>query len=421
LKKPSLVAAGVAVVVLGGIWLTWRPSIAPVAPDAVVSFDDTSVLKGAQLATLANCMNCHTAQGKAPFSGGRAMDTPFGTIYASNLTPDRDTGIGTWSLQAFQRAMRDGVDREGRHLYPAFPYDHFTHVTDADSAAIYAYLMSNPAVKNQIPANDLEFPFNIRPLVAGWKFLFLNQDKLEADPSQGELWTRGRYLVEGLGHCSSCHTPRNAMGAEERGSLYSGGLADDWVAPALDASVMKAHKWTVDDMTAYLTTGWSARHGVAAGPMAEVAQNLGRLSQDDVRAMSTYLVSFSAGAEPPKPAVPQNVPATDDTLVVRALFDGACVACHTDNRDVGPSKALPFGINTMVHANSSANAVRAIMQGIDTYRTDGGPYMPPFGQAFTDEQIVALTKYVRARYSQQPPWDDVESEVAKVRQEEAKQ
>jgi mono/diheme cytochrome c family protein len=193
--------------------------------------DRKTIDRGAELAAIGNCSDCHTRDVGVPYAGGRALPTPFGTIYASNLTPDLATGIGTWSEEAFRRAMHEGVDREGRQLYPAFPYDHFTKATDEDIQALYSFLMSIPAIRNVIPSNQLSFPFSFRPIIAGWKVLFLSQASLEKDTSKSVEWNRGRYLVEGLGHCGSCHTPRNALGGEKKGSPYAGGAAEGWNAP----------------------------------------------------------------------------------------------------------------------------------------------------------------------------------------------
>lgn len=411
----------VALVVAGaGLWWIWRPALAPRAEGAGIESDKTLIGRGADLATLGNCGDCHTAEGKPALSGGRPLPTPFGTIYASNLTPDRETGIGSWTEEAFRRAMREGVDREGRQLYPAFPYDHFTFVTDEDVRSIYAFLMSRPAVSSRVPENQLGFPFNIRPIVAGWKLLFLHQDPLRPDPAKGEDWNRGRYLVEGLGHCGSCHTPRNTFGAEKKGSLYAGGVADGWNAPPLDASLIKAHRWTVDQLADYLATGWQRQHGVAAGPMADVAKNLGSISRKEVRAIATYVASLSAGAPAAGPASsPEGKALPESSAAIAALYDGACARCHNGRGEVGPSQALPLPLSTAVHAPGSANAVRAVLQGIESYRRDGGPYMPAFGGMFSDAQVAALVQYVRARYSDQPLWTDVEAEVAKARKEGA--
>ncbi|OYX82001.1 MAG: aldehyde dehydrogenase, partial [Azorhizobium sp. 32-67-21] len=226
--------------------------------------------------------------------GGRAMETPFGTVYSTNLTPDPETGIGRWSYAAFERAMREGISRDGHHLYPAFPYTSFTRTSDTDLQALYAYLMSQPAVSAPTPEARMTFPFNVRPLMAGWNALFLKTGQLEADPAQSPQWNRGRYLVEGLGHCGACHTPRNAFGAEKTGAAHlAGAMVDGWEAPALTALSKAPIPWSEADLFAYLRTGFSPHHGTAAGPMGPVVQELAHLPDADIRAMATYLASYA--------------------------------------------------------------------------------------------------------------------------------
>jgi mono/diheme cytochrome c family protein len=414
------ILAVLVLAVLGGIIWMYRPALPAMAAGEQHIADRQLIAHGAGLAAIGNCVDCHTTEGRPPFAGGRPIPTPFGTIYASNITPDRETGIGSWTEAAFRRAMHDGVDRDGRQLYPAFPYDHFTKATDADIHALYAFLMSGPAVRNQVAANELNFPFNFRPLVAGWKLLFFREARLDRDDSKSDEWNRGRYLVEGLGHCGACHSPRNALGAEKRNSAYAGGVADGWNAPPLDASLVAAHRWTVDQLAEYLSTGWHALHGAAAGPMADVAKNLGQASTEDVRAIAVYIASLSDGHSTITPR--QNDPAAGASPEVVAIYNGACANCHnnvvTDAGDVGPSKALSLSLSTAVHQPGSANTVRAILGGIQSYST-GGPYMPAFDGMLTDQQIAAVAQYVRARYTDQPQWTDIQAQITQARQQGA--
>jgi mono/diheme cytochrome c family protein len=409
----AVVAAGVLVTV-GGLAWAWRPAIAPTSAKQTIS-DRKTIDRGAELAAIGNCSDCHTKDVGVPYGGGRALPTPFGTIYASNLTPDRETGIGTWSEEAFRRAMREGVDREGRQLYPAFPYDHFTKATDEDIHALYSFLMSIPAIHNVIPANQLSFPFSFRPIIAGWKVLFLSQAPLENDASKSAQWNRGRYLVEGLGHCGSCHTPRNALGGEEKGSLYAGGVAEGWNAPPLNASLVTTHHWTVDQLAEYLSTGWHKLHGAAAGPMADVARNLGQASKDEVHAIATYVASLSSPDN--KTAIITDNGAKSEPADIVAIYTGACAKCHNGRNDVGPSKALSLSLSTAVQQADPANTIRVILHGIQSYRTGGGPYMPAFDTILTDKQIADIAQYIRERYTNQPQWADIKTEVIKARQE----
>src|SRR5689334_9894944 len=213
----TIAAVCTAAIGVGAALLPGR-AIAPIArPDPSV-YSAATIARGQQLAALGNCAECHTTLNGALNAGGRALETPFGTIYSTNITPDVETGIGAWSFPAFERAMRDGLHRDGRQLYPAFPYTHFARTSDADMQALYAYLMAQPAVRTTAPANTLAFPFNLRPLLAGWNALFHQANEFKPDPAKSEVWNRGAYLVESLGHCSGCHSPRNALGAEQRGA-----------------------------------------------------------------------------------------------------------------------------------------------------------------------------------------------------------
>jgi mono/diheme cytochrome c family protein len=312
--------------------------------------------------------------------------------------------------------MHEGVDREGRQLYPAFPYDHFTKATDEDIRALYSFLMSIPTIRNVIPANQLSFPFSFRPIIAGWKVLFLSQASLENDTSKSAEWNRGRYLVEGLGHCGSCHTPRNALGGEKKGSAYGGGSAEGWNAPPLNASLVTAHHWTVDQLAEYLSTGWHKLHGAAAGPMADVAKNLGLASKDEVHAIATYVASLSPQPDNKTAVITDNAEKSQPANVV-AIYTGACAKCHNDRNDVGPSKALSLSLSTAVQQREPANTVRVILHGIQSYRTGGGPYMPAFDAILTDTQIADIAQYIRARYTNQPQWTDIKTDVLKARQE----
>ncbi|MBD1602301.1 molybdopterin cofactor-binding domain-containing protein, partial [Pseudomonas typographi] len=290
-----------------GVGLTampWRAEIAPVAPPGPGTWSAATVERGRQLAAAGDCAVCHTAAGGALNAGGLAMATPFGTLYSTNITPDAQTGIGNWSFAAFDRAMRQGISRDGRHLYPAFPYTAFRSIQEADMQALYAYLMSQAPVAQAAPANNLNFPFNVRPLMAGWNTLFLKQGEYQSDPAQGEQWNRGRYLVEGLGHCAACHSPRNALGAEKTGGSYlAGAMVDGWEAPALNALSRAPEPWTEAQLFSYLSTGFADRHGVATGPMGPVVSELAQLPPGDVQAIAHYLASLNQSAQP-APAVP---------------------------------------------------------------------------------------------------------------------
>src|SRR5689334_6035017 len=285
------VIIAIAVIAVAATAIVWRPAIATIERPAPQSFDSALVKRGRDLAAIGNCNDCHTVRGAKDFAGGLPVPTPFGIVYSSNITPDPETGIGRWSEAAFRRAMQSGVDRDGRHLYPTFPYDHFTHVSDEDDRALYAYLMTRRPVYAAARDNQLSFPFNQRVVVAGWKLLFLRHGSYQPDSSKSAEWNRGAYLVEGLAHCGACHTPRNALGAERASASFSGGDVDNWRAYAINARSLSPVPWDADALFSYLRDGWHPDHGTARGPMAQVVANLASVNPDDVRAIASYMAS----------------------------------------------------------------------------------------------------------------------------------
>ncbi len=410
--------------------LAWHPAMAPAVPPPPAP---GLVARGSVLAALGDCAACHTVPGGRAYAGGVALRTPFGTLYGANLTPDAQTGIGRWSLAAFTRAMRRGVAANGSNLYPALPYDHFTELDDADLAALYAFLQAGEPVRATPPANDLVFPLGWRPLLAGWKLLFLREHRFRPDPAHDAAWNRGAYLVEGLGHCGACHTPRNALGAEEGGRFLAGGMAEGWQAwPLAGAS------WSEDELYRYLRTGLARHHGAAAGPMAPVAWNLARVPDADVRAMATYLASLAApGAasyrEPPAAdAIPATAdPAPDGTVptgatAAAALFAGACNACHGPASPMHAAGVPYLNASTAVLAEDPGNVLRVILGGIHpppgsaALPAADGPaaWMPAYGAILDDAQVAAVTALVRARYAPgRPAWTDLAGRVARIRAE----
>ncbi|WP_341988898.1 molybdopterin cofactor-binding domain-containing protein [Azorhizobium sp. AG788] len=408
---------------MAAIALPIRGAIAPIAPPDPTTFSAEMIARGRQLAALGDCAVCHTLPGGAVNAGGRPMETPFGTVYATNLTPDLETGIGGWSYSAFERAMREGISRDGLHLYPAFPYTSFTKTSDTDLQALYAFLMSQAPVSAPTPASRMTFPFNIRPLMAGWNALFLRPGQMQADLARSPQWNRGAYLVEGLGHCGGCHTPRNALGAEKTGAAHlAGGFADGWEAPALTALSSAPIPWSEDELFSYLRTGFSRFHGTAAGPMAPVVQELAHLPDADVRAMAVYLASFAgvAAADAQAQAAALEAKATASLRPLDSvggrLYEGACAACHAAEGPtlfgVRPSLAL----NTNVHAARPDNLIRVILEGIPSPAARDLGDMPAFRDSLDDGQVAALVRYIRAKFAPDaPPWDGLEGTVAQLR------
>ncbi|MFG1375952.1 molybdopterin cofactor-binding domain-containing protein [Xanthobacter autotrophicus] len=400
-----------------------RGAIAPIAPPDPASFSAEMIARGKILAALGDCAVCHTAEGGIANAGGRALHTPFGTIYSTNLTPDVETGIGAWSYAAFERAMREGIGRDGRHLYPAFPYTAFTRINDADMQALYAFLMSQAPVTARPPENRMTFPFNIRPLMAGWNLLFLTPGQLQAEAGQSPQWNRGRYLVEGLGHCGACHTPRNLLGAEKGGAAtLAGGVADGWEAPALTALSKAPIPWSEDELYTYLRTGFSRFHGTAAGPMAPVVQELAHLPDADIRAMAVYLASFAGPASADAAAVAATLEAKAEgslrpmDSVGGRLFEGACAACHAPEGPTLFGARPALALNTNVHAAQPDNLIRVILEGIPAPAAPALGDMPAFRDSLNDAQVADLVRYMRAKFAPDAAaWDGLAQTVARLR------
>lgn len=404
-------------------------AIAPIArPDASV-YSAATIARGQQLAALGDCAICHTSANGILNAGGRPLPTPFGTIYATNITPDVETGIGAWSYPAFERAMREGIHRDGRQLYPAFPYTHFAKTTDADMQALYAYLMAQPAVRAETPPNALAFPFNQRPLLAGWNALFHKPGTFQPDPAKSETWNRGAYLVEGLGHCSACHSPRNALGAEIAGAHLAGGFAEGWEAPALTSLSQAPIPWSEDELYAYLRTGESRFHGVAAGPMAPIVKELAALPDSDIRAMAVYLASFNATSidRAAQAALAARLESATSTRASPApgigarIYQGACAVCH----EVGGAPLFgsrpSLALNSNLHSASPDNLIQVILHGIAKPAITDLGYMPAFRDSLTDGQIAELATYLRQQFAPDKlVWKDIHTAVSRIRREQVR-
>ena len=401
--------------VAGGVaWFyaaTSPRSLPPMQASSGVRFDEPLISHGAALAAIGNCDGCHTAKGGTRLAGGRVIPTPFGTVYSTNITPDTDTGLGFWSVAAFQRAMREGISRDGHYLYPAFPYDHFTRLTDQDSQALYAYLMSRPAVRAVAKDNSLWFPLKFRRLVAVWNWLFLKKGLQAEDPLQTPEWNRGAYLVNGLGHCGACHTPRNFLGAERGSQPLAGGRAEGWDAYALDRASPAPVAWTVESLTAFLQMGWHPDHGISHGPMAPVTDDLGRVADSDVQAMSAYLRSNINGSH----AAGRG---RAETQAGRGgdIFAASCASCHDG------SAPLPFGgidlsSSSAVSAPEPRNVILMTLSGLPAADGRAAGMMPGFEGAISNEDLAALLVYLRTRYRDEPAWRNVGSAIEAVRRE----
>ncbi|TCU20340.1 c-type cytochrome [Rhizobium sullae] len=420
---------------LAFFFLAWRPEIKPRNPSENARFDDALIAKGASLAAVGNCIACHTVPGKEAFSGGLKLPTAFGNIYSTNITPDDETGIGRWGEAAFQRAMREGVDREGNHLYPAFPYDHFTRVTDEDNKALYAFLMTRTPIKATAPENELPFLLHVRPILAGWKLLFFTKGAFAPDPQKSGEWNRGAYLAEGLGHCGACHTPRNALGAEDRSRHLGGGEAEGWQAYAINAESQSPIPWDKESLAFYLRHGYHAFHGVSRGPMAEVTGNLGALPDSDINAIAVYVASIMGEPAPERvhkaeQLKKQFAPDQDGMLTASidenrasadlaahpgaAIYGAACATCHESGR-AAPFGGLNLNLSTAVNAANPQNIVNVVLFGLPPADGQTSAVMPGFAGALNDRQVADLLDFMRRRFTTRDAWLDLQQLVSRTR------
>jgi mono/diheme cytochrome c family protein len=364
---------------------------------------DTShaeILRGRYLVQAGDCAACHTAEGGKPFAGDRPVPTPFGTIYSTNLTPDDDTGIGKWNDDDFWRAMHEGVRPDGRRLYPAFPYPWYTRLSHDDVLAIKAYLDTLPAVRQTARAPDLPWPTSWRGSLAMWNALFFKEGEFVPDPSRSAEWNRGAYLVEGLGHCGACHSPKNILGGVKHGKRFEGGLGEGWFATSLRRSRGEGlGDWSLDQIVAYLETGANGR-ARAMGPMAEVVEHSTRhLSDSDLHAMAVYLKDLPGddGSAPVQSA------STDRDVLARGrlLYVDQCAGCHMENGEGVAGVFPPVKGNTGLHANDPTSLARLVLEGAHSARTPQKPEgfaMPAFAAKLSDRDIADVLTYVRASF-----------------------
>lgn len=412
------------IVVLALFAYVWQPAIDPIeAPPS--NFGQQQLQQGKNVAAAGACVVCHTAAGGEPNAGGLAMETPFGTIYSTNITPDPETGIGQWSFEAFDRSMRRGVARDGSYLYPAFPYTHFTHLTAEDMQALYAYLMSEPPVKSVPPQTELPFPLNIRPLMAGWNLLFLDRDPIEPVPDKSEDWNRGLYLTRGAGHCAACHSPRNALGAEKDGdSFLAGGKAEGWIAPALNQDSPAPVPWTEQALFDYLRHGFAETHGAAGGAMAAVVrEGTSQIAESDTRAMAVYLASFTGSANADSAdriaseKAEQAQAAVTPALTKGAqLFGSACLSCHHAGEGVPVFGVRPeLWFSTSLYLDEPDNVVRYVLDGVQDPASPDLGYMAGFRHNLNDDQIATVINYMRTQFAGKPEWAGLSEAVHRIR------
>jgi mono/diheme cytochrome c family protein len=369
------------------------------------ALESALVAEGHYLVHAGDCVSCHTAEGGAPFAGGFPVQTPFGVIYASNITPDRDTGIGQWSADEFYEAMHSGIAPGGRHLYPACPYPWFTKVSRADIAAIRAYLNSLPPIRQPNRAAELRWPLGDRDLMAVWNALFFNRGHYQPRVVKSTSWNRGAYLVEGLGHCSGCHGPKNSLGAVSTTQPFAGGTLETWFAPNLAEDARAGlGQWSSSEIAEYLRSG-STAHTAAAGPMAEVVANSTQyLSDSDLNAIATYLKDVGPYGEANGPAAESALSQSSARGAI--LFADNCTGCHMSDGAGQPDAFPRLSASSTVEASNAASVITVILNGARDAVTDSKPTglaMPAFGWKFSDDEVADLANFIRTAWGNSAP------------------
>jgi mono/diheme cytochrome c family protein len=373
--------------------------------------EPSEVQRGEYLARVGDCLSCHTAPSGAAFAGGNRLNTPFGYMLTSNITPDPDTGIGHWTADLFYRALHDGVNAHGEDMYPTMPYDFYTKASRKDIDAIYAYLQTVQPVKNAVDVNHLRFPFNQRWSMAAWRELYFSEGGYQPDTAMSASWNRGAYLVEGLGHCSACHSPRNLLGGIDKKKEYTGALNDGWFGVDLTSDLPTGlGSWSIDEIAIYLKTGAAIGKATAFGPMREYVQtSTGHLNDDDLRAMSEYLKSIPAASRL------RTVARQGDTGAQQGatLYLDNCGGCH-QARGRGISGVVPpLAGNGSVVAADPSDVINVVLGGSPKH----GDYtaMPPFATSLNDVQIAQITNYLRTSWGNSAQANATAASVAKLR------
>ena len=371
------------------------PPVPAAQPGGGESFD--MIERGRAVATAADCVACHTLPGGKPYAGGLKLATPFGTLAAPNITPDRATGIGNYTEAHLRRALRDGIGADGKRLYPAMPYTAYSKMTDRDIAALWAFLATIDPVENQVEVNQLPFPFNIRLSMAGWNLLnFDHSGPAAPRPDKSEDWNRGRYLVDALGHCGACHTGKNLLGGDRDGRYLQGGALEGWYAPNITGSAsMGVGRWPKDQIVAYLRSG-ANHHAIASGPMAEAVENsTSKMDAADLDAIAIYLLDLGA----PSRTAREALPASDFRMQTgAAVFKDSCAACHNDGGQGAASLFPTLAGNPAVIQDDPSTLIRVVLLGARggaTAERPTAPAMPALGWRLDDAEVAAVLTYIR--------------------------
>jgi mono/diheme cytochrome c family protein len=353
--------------------------------------------RGEYLTHLADCAACHTGAG-GTLSGGRAFTTPFGKIYASNITPDAKAGIGAYTDDEWVSALREGVGRGGKHLYPAMPYTSYTQMSRDDALAIKAYIMTLPTSQDTPPPNDLRFPFSVRFLMVFWNLFFNPDRRFEPDVTHDAAWNRGAYLAEALGHCQQCHTPRNFLQGLKASQAYAGASQQGWMAYNITGDTQSGiGSWSEADLATYFRSGRAEGHGVASGPMAEaVSYSLRYLTEADAQALAHYVKSVPAIRTDALPA-PTHV--AEDELGAR-IFEGACASCHRLDGTGAQSVYAALAGDQTAQDPAATNLVQVVVNGSKLHVQEGDLIMPQFGEGYTDTELAAVANYTVEHFGQ---------------------
>ena len=409
-RARAALAALASLLALAAAWLLWPARPVEVARPDPPATDAATVERGRYLATLGNCQTCHTARGGTPYAGGRAIPTPFGLVYSSNLTPGAG-GLQGWTAADFWRALHHGQSRDGRWLTPAFPYNNTTHITRADSDALFAYLMSLPPVDGAPPDHALRWPYGTQAALKVWRALYFRPAEAASTATApvGVTAERGAYLVRGLGHCSACHATRGTLGGSNDMLGLAGGLipVQNWYAPSLnDPAEAGVQDWTVDEVVRLFRDG-RARDAAVHGPMAEVVlHNTQHWRDEDLRAMALHLQALPRQPAPAASAEPTLLRA-DGAAVYRQY----CAQCHGEQGEGmrgadGGWAYPPLAGNRAVTLGNPANLVQMVLNGGFGVATRGHPQpfgMPPYVLELNDAQMAAVITHIRARWGNQAP------------------
>ena len=399
------VATVVAVGLAGFAWMFLHRGFLPTVPGAQAVTATTQIItRGEYLARAGDCVACHAAPGGKLFAGGRAMPTPFGDIFVPNITPDDETGIGRWTQADFYRTMHSGISRDGALLYPAMPFASYTKVSREDSDSIFAYLMSIPPVNRKNRPHELRFPYNQRDLLLGWRALYFKEGEYVLDPRQTVQWNRGAYLVQGLGHCTMCHTAINALGGSSESKAFEGGMIpnQNWYAPSLTSNREAGlGDWSIKDISDLLQSGVSHR-GTVYGPMAEVVYNsLQYISDPDTEAMAVYLKALPQRDSGPPLSASVRLVSPGVMELGRNLYVKQCAMCHGEEGKGQPPMYPPLAANQSIVMASPVNSIRMVLNGGYPPGTAKNPKphgMPPFAHVLNDEQVAAVVTYVRVAW-----------------------